>query len=67
MFGYEIFSLQIDEIDYTDNGNECTNKCQLYHDANYTSEFIMICLDSNGTWTQCTPFACKIFMLYVEL
>ena len=62
MFGYEIFSLQIDEIDYTYNGNECTNKCQWYPDANYTSEFIMRCLDSNGTLAQCTPFACKIFM-----
>ena len=57
-------SLQIDEIDYTDSGDECTNKCQWYNDTKHTSEFIMRCLDYNGTWAQCTPFACKISMFH---
>ena len=64
IFGFEILSLQIDEIDYTDSGDECTNKCQWYHDTKHTSEFIMRCLDYNGTWAQCTPFACKISMFH---
>ena len=62
-FSSETFSLQLDEIDYTDNADECISKCQLYHDAKFTSEFMMRCLDSSGNWTQCTPFACKIFFL----
>ena len=66
IFSSEIFSLQIDEIDYTDNGDECTNKCQWYHDTKYTSEFIMRCLDSNGTWSQCTPFPCKMFIFHTD-
>ena len=24
----------------------------------------MRCLDLNGTWSQCTPFACKIFVFH---
>ena len=65
-FGFEKFSLQIDKIDYTDSGDECTNKCQWYHDTKHTSEFIMRCLDYNGTWAQCTPFDCKISFSYIE-
>ena len=42
-----------------------TNKCQWYHDK-FTSDFIMRCLDLNGTWSQCTPFACKIFVFHTD-
>ena len=60
--------MQIDDSDYTENGDECENKCQWYYDddAQNISEFTMKCLDINGTWAHCTPFSCKTTMFCIN-
>ena len=60
VFTIIFFLFQIDDSDYTENGDECENKCQLDPDDNK-----MWCLDLNGTWAHCLPFACKTFMFFV--
>ena len=75
MFHYYLYIsyslLQIDDPDYTENGVECENKCQWYYDdeAKNTSQFNMKCVDINGTWAHCTPFACKtiMFCTYIHM
>ena len=52
--------LQTNYIDYTDDGDECTNKCQWYNHQN-SSVYTMSCLKANGSWAQCTPFICNFY------
>ena len=49
---------QTDHIDYTENGDECQNKCEWFHNST-TFSFYMQCEDEYVDWNLCTPFSGK--------
>ena len=53
------FFIKIDDFDFTENGDECIDKCQWDQNTNSSIHF-MKCRDENNTLTPCTPFKSKI-------
>ena len=47
--------IQANWVDYTENGDECQNKCEWNQNTNSSVQFLQ-CLDVNGTISTCTPF-----------
>ena len=51
--------MKIDDFDFTENGDECIDKCQWDQNTNSSIHF-MKCKDVYDTLTPCTPFKSKI-------
>ena len=59
------FLIKIDQIDYTSNGDECTDKCRWDQNTNSSIKF-MKCRSINNTVSPCTPFKSKIHNTFLE-
>ena len=51
--------MQMDWVDFTNNGDECQSKCKWDQNTNSSIQFTK-CLDINGNISPCTPFESKI-------